>query len=163
VGSLLLIPGNKVSFGKNEYSLKNRKPKPLYLRRMFLIKPIGLLAAVAVIVACFFPWVIIESRHLIISGMDTTGTSFGKPGVLHITFSVIYIILFIISSVWSRRINLLVAAFNFAWAVRNLMLISTCSGGECPVKQPALYIVFIGSFLMLVAVLSAPGKDSRAE
>jgi hypothetical protein len=123
---------------------------------MFLIKPIGFLSGVGVIVACFFPWVIIESRDIVVSGFASTGTSFGKPGVLHVAFTIIYLILLAIPRVWSRRVNMLIGAFNLAWAVRNFILISTCSGGECPLKQPALYLLLSLSVLMMVVLVSAP-------
>jgi hypothetical protein len=123
---------------------------------MFIIKPVGILAAIGLIVACFFPWVIIESRHIIVSGLESAGTTFGKPGLLHLVFAGLYIILFLIGRVWSRRLNMVIALFNLAWAVRNFILISTCSGGECPVKQPALYVLLAASIIMLVSVLSAP-------
>jgi hypothetical protein len=125
---------------------------------MQFIKPAGFIAAIAVMTACYFPWVYIESAGITVTGLFAKGTSFGKPGLLHLVFTFIYLGLLAVPRVWSRRLNLLFASFNFAWAVRNFFLISACTGGECPVKKAGLYVVLIGSAVMLLAVLVAPQR-----
>jgi hypothetical protein len=117
------------------------------------MKWVGLLAASALIVVCFFPWVFIESKNIIVTGVDSKGTSFGKPGYFHFVLGGMYLILCLIPRIWAKRVNILLAALNSAWAVRNYLLISACSGGECPEKRIALYILFIASLAMLVAAL----------
>jgi hypothetical protein len=126
---------------------------------MQFIKPIGFLAAVTVLIACFLPWVYIESPDITVTGLSAKGTTYGKPGLLHLVFTFVYLVLFAIPRVWSRRLNLLFTAFNFAWAVRNFLLITTCSGGECPVKKAGLYLILAGSAIMLIAVLVAPERE----
>jgi hypothetical protein len=128
---------------------------------MQFIKPLGLLAALAVIIFCFLPWVYIESGGITVTGMSAKGTNFGKPGLLHLVFTGLYLALFVIPRVWSRRLNLLFATINFAWAVRNFFLISTCYGGECPVKKPGLYGILACSAIMLFAVLAAPQRERK--
>ena len=120
---------------------------------MQIIKWLGVVASVLLIIFCFYPWVIIESKNIVVSGVETTGTAFGKPGYAHIFFAVINILLVLINRLWSKRLNIFFSAFNVAWAVRNFFIISICYGGECPVKQPGLYIVLISSIAMLLAVL----------
>ena len=85
---------------------------------------LGVVFALLLISACYLPWCIIPSKALIISGMNTTGTVLGKPGYMHIFFGVISILLFVIQRVWSKRVNLLIMALNFAWAIRNYLLMS---------------------------------------
>ena len=121
-----------------------------YLRYM---KWIGIVAAIALIVACFFPWVFIESKNITVTGIESTGTSFGKPAYVHFFLAPIYLLFSFIPKVWAKRWNLLIVALNIAWAARNYFIISACSGGECPVKKTGLYIVLISSLLMLVAAL----------
>jgi uncharacterized membrane protein YuzA (DUF378 family) len=41
----------------------------------------------------------------------------------------------------------------FAWSVRNYILVSTCLMGECPVKQPALYVLVGASFVVMIMSL----------
>jgi len=117
------------------------------------MKWIGLLAALALIAACFFPWVFIESKNITVTGAHSDGTSFGKPGYFHLVLVTLYLVFHFISHIWAKRINLLVVALNIAWAVRNYFVISACSGGECPEKKAALYVVLISSLVMLVAAL----------
>ena len=117
------------------------------------MKWIGLLAAIALIIACFYPWVFIESKNITVIGIDAAGTSFGKPGYFHFVLAAFYLVFHFTPRVWAKRMNLLVAALNMGWAVRNYFLISACSGGECPEKKAALYILLISSIIMMIAAL----------
>ena len=51
-----------------------------YLRAMRM-RWFAIGAAIVLMAACFFPWVIIESKNIMVSGVEAKGTSFGKPGV----------------------------------------------------------------------------------
>jgi hypothetical protein len=117
------------------------------------MKWIGIAAAIVLCISCFQPWVVIESKQLTLTGMDTTGTNYGKPGILFIIFSFIFLVFSLIPSIWSKRANMVVAVLNLAWGIRNYFLISTCSGGECPQKKLALYLVFACSIIMLLGSL----------
>jgi hypothetical protein len=117
------------------------------------MKWVGLLATIALVIACFFPWVFIESKNITVTGIDATGTSFGKPGYFHFILAAFYLVFHFTPRIWAKRINLLVVALNIGWAARNYFLISACAGGECPEKKAALYIILISSFVMLVAAL----------
>jgi hypothetical protein len=118
-----------------------------YLRHM---KWIGTAAAIALIIACFFPWVFIDSKNIVVSGIRSAGTNFGKPAYFHFFLAALYLLFTFIPRVWAKRWNLLIVALNIAWAARNYLTISACAGGECPEKKAGLYIV---SLLMLVAAL----------
>lgn len=120
---------------------------------MRYMKWIGLAAAVLLIVACFSPWVIIESRNITISGMDTTGSKFGKPGYLHLLMVFFFLIFHFTPRLWAKRFNLLVVGINTAWFIRNFFLIAVCRGGECPERQSGLYMLLLATMLMLVAAL----------
>ena len=117
------------------------------------MKWIGILAAIALIVACFFPWVFIESKNITVTGVESTGTSFGKPAYFHFFLAALYLLFTFIARVWAKRWNLLIVALNIGWAARNYLIISACAGGECPEKKAGLYIVLISSLVMLVAAL----------
>ena len=120
---------------------------------MRYMKWIGLLAVVLLVVSCFFPWVIISSKNIVVSGVDSTGTNFGKPGYAHFVLGVFFIVFHLVSKLWAKRINLLIVALNLAWAVRNYLIISMCREGECPEKQIGLWLVLAASTLMLIAAL----------
>lgn len=113
-------------------------------------KQIGLLAAIGLIIACFFPWVYIESINTTITGINAENTNFGRPGIVSILFALFSISLFTIQKIWSKRVNLFVSTFNFAWSIRNFLLITQCSMGECPEKKLSIYATLICSFLILM-------------
>ena len=120
---------------------------------MQLMKGLAILTALVLIAACFFPWVSIENKNISISGFSSDISTFGQPGLLHFVLCTLYILFLLINRVWSVRTAFFISAFNIAWAVRNFILISACSGGICPVKHPALYIVLVSSILILVMTL----------
>jgi len=117
------------------------------------MKWVGLFAVILLIVSCFLPWVIIPSKNIVVSGVDSTGTNFGKPGYTHFVLSFFFIIFHFIPRLWAKRSNLLVVALNIAWAIRNYFIISMCREGDCPEKQIGLWLVLLGSILMLIAAL----------
>ena len=117
------------------------------------IKWLNILIALLLIVSCFFPWVIIESKNIVISGVSAEGTRYGKPGYLNIFLTGIVFILSFIPRLWAQRICLFVAAFNLGWTLRNFILLSACEAGECPQRQPAFFVLLISSILLLVAVI----------
>jgi len=110
---------------------------------------VGLLTAAA----CFLPWVSIESKELVLTGMDTTGTKFGKPGLLHLILSGIFLAFALIGKSWGQRANLLVIAVNAAWFLRNFFMLSACYGGECPVRLYGFYVLLLGCIGMMVVTL----------
>ena len=117
------------------------------------MKWIGLFAAVLLIASCFLPWVIITSKNIVVTGVDSTGTNFGKPGYAHFLLSFFFIIFHLIPKLWAKRWNLVIVALNIAWAVRNFLIISMCREGECPEKKIGLWLVMLGSVLILIAAL----------
>lgn len=129
----------------------------MYFRRQFNImrymKWIGLLAIILLVVSCFSPWVIIPSKNIVVTGVDSTGTNFGKPGYVHFILGFFFIVFHFIPKLWAKRINLLIVALNIAWAIRNYLIISMCRTGECPEKQIGLWLVLAASVLMLIAAL----------
>ena len=120
---------------------------------MRYMKWIGLFAVILLIVSCFLPWVNITSKNIVVSGVESTGTNFGKPGYTHFVLSFFFIIFHFIPRLWAKRSNLLVVALNIAWAIRNYFIISMCREGECPEKQIGLWLVLLASVLILVAAL----------
>jgi len=119
---------------------------------------IGLISVVIVIIGTFLPWVTIESKHLVSSGLDTTGSSFGEPGKLSIGVGVVAIIFFLLRGKWPARVNLFVTAFLAAWTFRNFILFSRCEMGVCPERQIGLYLSLLAAIAAFVAVLFSGGN-----
>jgi hypothetical protein len=111
---------------------------------------IGVAAAILLIAFCFVPWVYIEPIKTTITGFSTEPTNYGKPGILHVFFSIVLILFFLLPKIWAKRTNLFVGAFNFAWSIRNFLLLTRCEAGECPDKEAGIYAILILSTVMLV-------------
>ena len=122
---------------------------------------IGILAALLVIVCAFFPWSVIESRHLVFTGMDGTGSNYGEPGKLNIILSVLAIVIFLVKKKWLSRMNLFVAGFLVAWTFRNTLLYSRCEVGECPEAGMALYISLAAALIAFICVLFTPVPQGK--
>ncbi|SKA42910.1 hypothetical protein SAMN04488128_10652 [Chitinophaga eiseniae] len=114
---------------------------------------IGIIAAVVAIVCTFFPWAAIESRQLVFTGLNTTGSRFGEPGKLNIFLAVLAVIIFLVKNKWVMRMNLFVSGFLLAWSFRNMLLFSRCEAGICPQTGIALYISVVAAVVVFVCVL----------
>ena len=69
------------------------------------MKWIGFGAAILLIVSCFTPWVFIESKNITVSGIDATGTNFGKPGYFHLLMTVLFILFTFIQRIAHTKVN----------------------------------------------------------
>ena len=116
-------------------------------------KWVGILGVLMLYAAAYQPWITVLSRGITITGMNTTGTNFGKPALMNLIVSGIAAIFFLYSSVMAKRANLFFCAFNFAWCIRNFIIVSTCRAGECPEKRFGLYLLMISGFIIMIASL----------
>lgn len=123
------------------------------LESMRYSKWIGLLAAFLLIIACFIPWVYIESANITVSGLASEGTNYGKPAYFHFLLSVFFILFSLLNRIWATRSNLLITALNVGWALRNFFIITICQGGECPEKKFGIYLMLLSSIVMLITAM----------
>lgn len=121
------------------------------------------LVAIIIICSCFFPWMTIESKGITITGVNTTGTTYGKPAYFHFFWVGLFLLFFLVNRVWSRRAAVVFAAFNAAWAFRNFLVLPICVMGECPVRCAGLYVLFISSVLLFFTGLMAPVRETQKE
>jgi hypothetical protein len=133
------------------------------LRVMRSMRWLAILFAVIVIVACFFPWVNIESKNVFFGGFRSNSDTFGKPGILHSFLCGIIILFLLINRIWSLRTCFFISAINAAWAFRNFLLIAACSGGECPTRLPALYALLGSSILLVVSILFIRPRETSPQ
>ena len=117
------------------------------------MKWIGVAAAVLLVISCFLDWVVVVSKNIHITGVNAAGTYFGKPGYFNLVMTLFFVVLTLIPRIWAKRLNLLVTAMNFAWAMRNYFIISACRAGECPEKHAGIYLLTLASFVMLVSAM----------
>jgi len=122
----------------------------VYLRAMQSIRWLAILTAGILITACFFPWISVEQKNFVVGGFySSVDSRYGQPGFLHTILCGLYILLVLLYRVWSIRTAFFVSAFNLACAIRNYITISACSGGTCPEKHTALFVILIGSIVLI--------------
>ena len=114
---------------------------------------LSLLSVVLLVISCFLPWMTIDSKGITITGVNTTGTLYGKPAYFHFLWSGLYLLFLLINKVWSKRAAVGMAAFNIAWTARNFLLLPACQMGECPNRKEGLYLLLISAILMFVTPL----------
>lgn len=118
------------------------------------IRWLAILTAAIIITACFYTWVSVDEKNFFVGGFFSSANSrFGEPGILHVAFCSVYILLLLLNKIWSIRTAFFISAFNIAWGIRNFIVISACSGGLCPEKHTAIYVILIGP-LGLIALTS---------
>lgn len=114
---------------------------------------IALLAAIVLAIACFIPWSFIASQQLTLSGVDTTGTRYGKPAYNHFILDALILVLTLIPRIWAKRLNLLTGVLNLGWAIRNFLLFGRCEAGDCPERQIGLYLALAASIILMLTIL----------
>jgi hypothetical protein len=116
-------------------------------------KWVGIFGVVLLYIAAYQPWIIVVSKNITITGMNTAGTNFGKPALMNLIVSGISAIFLLYSSVMAKRANIFFCAFNIAWSIRNYVLISMCRGGECPERKFGLYLLMLSAVIIMLASL----------
>lgn len=111
---------------------------------------LGVLAALALAVACFMPWTYYPDLKTHFTGFFSEQNIYGKPGKFIVAMSVIALVFFALDKVWAKRVNWLVCGLLAAFAFRTYTVYTSCYAGICPVKQPAVYVVLIAPIIMLI-------------
>jgi len=124
---------------------------------------LGFLACIGEILACIMPWVFVAEQNLLISGINEAVPNFGRPGILNIIVCVIMGILFITPKIWAKRTNVIIAAINVSWSLRNYLLITACRAGECPEKRAGIYLLLCLSIFILLMSFLPPIKVEQKQ
>ena len=111
---------------------------------------LGVLFSVLLIIACFIPWIYIPSQNIFFTGMNRLLPAYGRPGLVHIFLAGVAILCFFIPKLWAKRANIFICAINVGWGLRNFIIISSCSYGECPERKSGMLIALSASALMMV-------------
>lgn len=116
---------------------------------------IGIAAIILVIISAFLPWISIhaDGQHMVFTGLNTEGSSFGEPGKLSIGVSVLILVFFLLQKQWALRVNLFTTAFLAAWTFRNMLIFSRCEMGICPEQKAGLYLSMLGAFVAFGCVV----------
>lgn len=125
---------------------------------------IGILAGILLLLVAYQPWIYIVSIQTSVTGWGAaTKTVFGKPALMHLYLMPLSTFFFLLPKLWAKRLNPLLSAIHVAWAVRNLLLLSTCRNGECPEQYIWLYVYFGLALLLLVMSLLPEIRTKRSE
>ena len=111
---------------------------------------VGILAALALCAATFYNWTWHPDLKKYFTGFFSEQNIYGKPGKLIIVLCVIAIAMFLLKRVWAKRVNWIICAILAAYALKTYILFTSCYGGICPEKQPAIYVMVLAPVIMLI-------------
>lgn len=112
---------------------------------------LGIFAAVALIISCYFPWIHINSLNKTITGVNgyvNENYTFGKQIIAHSFFCIIAIICFSINKIGAKRTNIFICLLNLSWAIKNFIIFRLCRNGDCPETQTGIYIMLLMAVIM---------------
>jgi hypothetical protein len=127
---------------------------------------IGVGLILALVFLAWQPWIYVSSVDTYVRGMDPGKTAFGKPALFNLFCCAPSLVFFLIPRIWAKRANVFFTTINFAWALKNFILLSICRQGECPVRYFALYgmLACAGGILLMSLLprmkLPTPKKET---
>ena len=117
-------------------------------------KQIGFLACLLIVISCFLPWAYYPDIHKSFTGFFSQEDLYGKPGKVFVFFAVVSVVLIYIDKIWAKRVLIFLAAVNVGYLIRTYILYTTCYRTFCPQKQFGLYLLILGSVLLLLISFS---------
>lgn len=114
-------------------------------------KWVGIAGVLLMFIAAWLPWVEVVSKHIIVTGLHSEGTNFGKPALMNLIVTSFSLLFFLWPAVLAKRFNVFFAAFNLAWVIRNFIVLTACRLGDCPKKRIGLFLMGIAALMMVWA------------
>src|SRR5687768_1812429 len=117
---------------------------------------IGIVVSLALIAACYAPWIYIPSLNMTIDGVHgrvNADLNFGRQIISYTFFAVLLIWLFLTPRLWAKRVNVFIGAMQLGWTIKNFLIFSACRVGECPEKRYGLYLLLIISVIVFIMAL----------
>lgn len=122
----------------------------------FSLAALALLAA-----ACFMPWTYHGDIDKTFTGFFTEKNIYGKPAKSLLFLGGLTTLLAFIPKIWAKRMALLVAGLNIAYAVKNFLIFGSCYQGYCPEKKIGLFLMLLATVGLMVAALFPKGEIPR--
>ena len=117
----------------------------------------GIVACLALIAACFLPWVHYNNINETFTGFHvtkfSTGNYYGKAGI---TISAITLLIFtcmLIPKMGAKRLNLFLGALLLAYCIRTYIIFTSALFEGEVVKYIGIYLVLFLPFLIMVTAV----------
>ena len=121
-----------------------------FFQNMKHYKLIGIFTCVLLIVSCFLPWAYYADLHKSFTGFFSEQNIYGKPGKAIVFIAVCSAVLILLDKVWAKRTFLFLVAIHIAYLIKTYAFFTTCYSTICPQKQYGLYLLILGSVLLLI-------------
>ncbi len=136
----------------------------IYFMLIKKLRPVGIIACVVLIIACFIPWAYYSDISQSFTGFYSYQNQYGKPGKFLVLIAVLALTLMLLPKIWAKRTNLFVCAIGVGYAIKSYILFTSCYNAYCPEKRAGIYLMLISTIVMLVAAalpdLKLPPKKS---
>ena len=113
----------------------------------------GIVAALLLILFCFFPWAFYPDLQENFTGFYSKQNNYGKPGIAFIFLSLIAIVFFLIPKLWAKRVNQFISVLIFAYALKTYILFTASYRGIHPEIKPGLIGMLAFAFIILISSL----------
>jgi hypothetical protein len=113
-------------------------------------KPIGILACIMLIVACFMPWTYYADINKTFTGFFSENNAYGKPGKFLIFFAVASGVLILLPKLWAKRTHIFLSALFTGYVIKSYILFTSCYNAYCPEKRPGIYLVMLSCLVILI-------------
>ena len=116
-----------------------------------ILQRVGLIACVALVVTCFMPWAFYADINETFTGFYSFQNQYGKPGKFLCLIAALAFALMMLPKIWAKRANLFVCALGVGYAVKTVILFTSCYNAYCPEKKAGIYLMLISTLLMLLS------------
>jgi hypothetical protein len=116
-----------------------------------ILQRVGMIACVALVVACFMPWTFYADLHQAFTGFYSYQNQYGRPGKFLCLVALIAFALMLLPKIWAKRTNLFVCALGVGYAIKTFILFTSCYNAYCPEKKAGIWLMIIATLLMLVS------------
>jgi hypothetical protein len=114
---------------------------------------LGLAACITLIVSCFMPWVYCADIQETFTGLYSFKNNYGKPGKFMVLLTTLIILGMLKKKVWTKRVNLFLAALLLGYAIKSYVLFTSCYNAYCPEKLLGVYLMITSSVVIMVSAI----------
>ena len=124
----------------------------------------GIIACLALIAACFMPWVHYNNINETFTGFHvtkfSTGNYYGKAGITITVLTLIILLCMLLPKMGAKRLNLFIGALLVAYCIRTYIIFTSALFEGEVVKQAGIYLVVILPLIIMVAAVF-PNIDKK--